>query len=153
MSIVKIEIETAIRDLSWGSFQAGQKSLHTVLVDLTNQKIESSYKTGHTEILGFSVNSIRDGFKIENKQFLSKSVIFKAIGQTASAVGFMPNINYTFYFHVTESQVLYSGSHDGYPSYKISVNGKPIYDHMQGWLGELFGDADIDVPTTTHNIP
>jgi|GEM_PF-5517987 len=69
MSIVKIEIETAIRDLSWGSFQAGQKSLHTILVDLTNQKIESSYKTGHTEILGWSVNSIRDGFNIGDIKF------------------------------------------------------------------------------------
>ena len=152
MSIVKIEIETAIRDLSWGSFQAGQKSLHTVLVDLTNQKIESSYKTGHTEILGFSVNSIRDGLKIENEQFLSESVSFKAIGQTASAVGFMPNINYKFFFGVSPTKLFVAGWHDGYPSYKISINGKPIYDHVQGWLGELFGDADIDVPLIEYDI-
>ena len=152
MSIVKIEIETAIRDLSWGSFQAGQKSLHTVLVDLTNQKIESSYKTGHTEILGFSVNSIRDGFKIAHAEFSSKTISFMAIGQTASAVRFMPNINYQFGFSVSQKKVYAFGWHDGYPSYKISINGKPIYDHVQGWLGELFGDADIDVPLIEYDI-
>ena len=153
MSIVKIEIETAIRDLSWGSFQAGQKSLHTILVDLTNQKIESSYKTGHTEILGWSVNSIRDGFNIGDMKFFLKGVLFKAGGQTASGVGFMPNINYKFGFFVSPTHILINGSHDGYPSYSVTVNGKLIYDYVQGWLGQLFGESDIDVPTTRHNIP
>lgn len=146
MTIINIEIETAIRKLSWGSFQAGQKSIQKVFVNFTEKTISSEYVTGHTEILGVSAGSIRDGFTITNKRFATDlSASFKATGATASPVGFMPNINYEFWFDLSPTKMWFWGSHDGYPSYNIAVNGNSKYDYVQGHLGQLMGDSDIQV--------
>lgn len=146
MSTVKIEIETAIRKLSWSSFQSGEKSIQTVEVNFSKETISSEYRTGHTEVLGISVGSIRDGFNIENKHFSADGIAsFRATGETASAVGCMPNINYSFWFKVSPKIVLFGGTHDGYPSYNIAINGKSEYDYVQGHLGQLLGDSDISV--------
>jgi hypothetical protein len=153
-SIVVIEIETAIRKISWASFQAGQKSLHSITVDFGSKKTVATYTTGHTKIAGFQVGSIRDKFLLIGNRFNGGgTALFTAVGETASAVGVMPNINYTFQLEVTPHSVKYSGTHDGYPSYKILVNGATIYDYVQGHIGQLLGSEDIEVKSTTFAIP
>lgn len=147
-NIVLVEIETAIRHQSWATAQVGQKSLQTVTVDLNSKKLTQSYTTGKTNIGPIPVGSIRDEFELVRSKFgPSGDVSFSVKGETASAVGFMPNINYKFAILLSLSPrlVTVTGSHDGYPSYNIAVNGKSVYDYVQGHLGQLFGDSDVSV--------
>ena len=145
---VLVEIETAIRRQSWATAQVGQKSLQTVTVDFGSRKITETHTTGKTNIGPITVGSIRDNFTLGRPTFgPSGNASFSVKGETASAVGFMPNINYEFSILLSSSPrlVTVTGSHDGYPSYNIAVNGKSVYDHVQGHLGELLGDSDVTV--------
>ena len=65
----------------------------------------------------------------------------------------MPNINYDFDFEVSEKEITFSGSHDGYPSYNIAINGVSVYDYVQGHLGQLFGTSDVTVARKTVPLP
>lgn len=150
---IRIDIETAIRRLSWASCQAGQKSIHRVVVDFNKNVVASSFATGHTTFLCFKLGSVRDGFSVTGTEFRSDGTVkFKATGQTASAVGFMPNIDYSFDFVVSPTQVQFVGAHDGYPSYNIAINDKSAYDYVQGHLGQLLGTRDIQVPQQTYVV-
>jgi len=145
---ISIEIETAIRKQSWATVQVGQKSLQTLVVDFDAQTVTESHITGSTKIFGKSFGSIRDDFKLLAYSFTSTGTVsFSVKGQTASAVGFMPNIDYKFDILLTSSPKLISvtGYHDGYPSYNVSINGKSVYDYIQGHLGQLLGESDVKV--------
>lgn len=147
--LVVIEIETAIRRQSWATAQVGQKSLQTISVDFRSKKTSHTFTTGKTSILGMPVGSIRDDFKLTKTKFSgSSNITFSAKGETASAVGFMPNINYSFdiLLSLSPRTVTVTGAHDGYPSYNIAVNSKSVYDYVQGYLPELLGDSDVSVP-------
>jgi hypothetical protein len=144
---VIIEIETAIRPISCLSFQAGQKSFHRITVSFAKRDINSEVTTGHTKLLGLKLRSIRDDFEVTNQGFTSDGshAFLDVRGQTASmAVGIVA-INYAFKIQLTQNSISFSGAHDGYPSYNIAVNGKSVYDHVQGWIGQLAGDADTTV--------
>ena len=143
MAIVTIEIETAIRRISWATSQVGQKSMHT---------IAASYRTGVTHMLGVNISSARDSFRIVAPRFPGNEAHFLASGETASGVRVMPNINYDFNFQVTPTEVRIGGSHDGYPSYHVAVNGRSAYDYIQGNITQLLGSSDITVPRTTFII-
>jgi hypothetical protein len=154
LTTVRIDIETAIRKLSWASFQAGQKSIHRIVVDFNKRVVSSSFATGHTAVLCFTLSSVRDGFTVAGTNFASDGTAhFKATGQTASGVRVMPNIDYSFDFVVSPSEVRFAGAHDGYPSYNIAVNDKSAYDYVQGHIGQLLGSGDIRVPQKTYVIP
>jgi len=151
-NIILIEIETAIRDVSCISVQVGQKSLQTITVDFNNEIVKSKYSTGTTKMGIITVGSIRNDFNIKRYRFNSGVAYFPVSGQTASAVGFMPNINYQFDFEVSKSAVKFKGSHDGYPSYNIAINKKSAYDYTQGHIGQLFGTSDTKVYSKTFLI-
>ena len=152
MAIVTIEIETAIRRISWATSQVGQKSMHTIVVDLGAKRITASYRTGVTHMLGVNISSARDSFRIVAPRFPGNEAHFLASGETASGVRVMPNINYDFNFQVTPTEVRIGGSHDGYPSYHVAVNGRSAYDYIQGNITQLLGSSDITVPRTTFII-
>lgn len=145
---VHVEIETAIRRQSWATAQVGQKSLQTISVDFKSKKFTHKYVTGKTNILFWSAGSIRDDFQVNAARFGTQNdFTFSAKGETASAVGFMPNINYnlTILLSYIPKLVTITGNHDGYPSYNVAVNGRSVYDYVQGHIGQLLGDADISV--------
>ena len=91
------------------------------------------------------LGSIRDKFKLNRVRFANGYAFFNVTGETATAVHVMPNINYAFDIEVSNNEIKFSGAHDGYPSYNISVDGKSVYDCIQGHLGQLAGDSDIKV--------
>jgi hypothetical protein len=165
-------IETAIRRQSGLTAQVGRKSLHTITVDfdfdprvpfIPSQErasrviegfrraqgpITQKYVTGKTNIGPVSLGSLRDDFRLISPRVQPRvSASFSVIGQTASGVAIMPNINYQLDFVISLSPKLVKikGSHDGYPSYNVSVNGRTVYDYVQGHLGELFGKSDVAV--------
>lgn len=122
--IRNIEIETAIRSVSWYTQQVGQKSLQRVSVDFDTKTILGQYLTGTTKMLCLELGSVRDSFVVERPRFSSDGrAFFTVTGQTATGVHVMPNINYSFDIEISESEIEFSGAHDGYPSYNISVDG------------------------------
>ena len=143
---VTIEIETAIRRQSWVTAQVGRKSLQRLIVDFQRRTVAQEFLTGTTKIACLELGSIRDNFALIKPRFNEAGkAYFSVSGETASAVGVMPNINYSFDFEVSSTEVQVSGSHDGYPSYNVAVNGNSVYDYVQGYLWQLAGDADIQV--------
>jgi hypothetical protein len=153
INVMQIEIETAIRKASRFTAQVGQKSLQKITVDFDRRSVSQEFRTGKTSILIIDLKSIRDNFRLVPKGFTQAGVAsFSVSGQTASAVHVMPNINYQFEFEATPNKVVFRGSHDGYPSYRITINGNQAYDCVQGHLGELFGDSDVNVPRQTFSL-
>jgi hypothetical protein len=149
-NLVIIEVETAIRRVSWATAQVGQKSLQRLTLDLSKKTVRSEFLTGTTKLVCLELGSIRDSFTLSTPRFNAAGTAFFSVsGETASAVRVMPNINYGFTFEVSASEVTFSGAHDGYPSYNISVDGKSIYDYVQGYLWQLAGSADIEVKKRT----
>lgn len=147
MSIIYVEIETAIRNVSWYTQQVGQKSLHQIAIDFNKESITSQYLTGTTKFMKYEFGSIRDSFFVDKPRFVSDRAFFRAKGQTATAAQVMPDIDYSFDIELglTEQIITFSGSHDGYPSYNISVNGISVYDCVQGHIGQLVGRSDVTV--------
>jgi hypothetical protein len=147
MTEVKIEIETAIRRMSFWTAQVGQKSLHTLLVDFDKKQITSSYSTGITHVLGVPLKSTRDKFEVSSVRFRDSLASCRALGQTASGVKFMPDIDYDLYISLAIKPriIAITGSHDGYPSYNVSVNGKSVYDFVQQDISQLRGPMDQQV--------
>jgi hypothetical protein len=149
---IDIEIETAIRRMSWATAQVGQKSLQKITVDFATHTVSSTYITGTTHVFGVDLSSVRNSFLILRPRFSGTSAFFSVSGETASGVRVMPNINYSFDFEVSPTEVKFSGSHDGYPSYHIAINSRSAYDYIQGHLGQLFGTSDVTVPLSTFVI-
>lgn len=150
---IDIEIETAIRRISWATVEVGQKSLQKITVDFARHTVSSTFSTGttHVPIVGV-VSSVRNSFLIVRPRFSGTSAFFSVLGETASGVRVMPNINYSFDFEVSPTEVKFSGSHDGYPSYHIAINGRSAYDYIQGNLTQLFGTSDVTVLLRTFVI-
>ena len=145
-----VEIETAIRNVSWATAQVGQKSLQTITIDFNSQKITTKPPTiGKTKIGPISLNGARNDFRLISPHFVTPAyAAFSAKGQTASGVRIVPDIDYKFNIQISLSPrlIVIAGSHDGYPSYNIAVNGKSVYDYVQGHLGQLLGDSDVTIP-------
>lgn len=152
-NVLYLEIETAIRAVSWATAQVGQKSLQRLTIDFERKTIDNQYLTGTTKLCRLEVSSIRDSFKLIKPRFTDAGVaMFSVSGETASGVHVMPNINYGFNFEVSQDEIKFSGAHDGYPSYNISVDGKSVYDCVQGWIWQLAGDSDVKVQLTTVSL-
>ena len=56
-------------------------------------------------------------------------------------------INYDLNLRFNSSSGSWSvfGTHDGFPSYVVAVDGVVIYDYTQGSIGQLFGCCDVEV--------
>jgi hypothetical protein len=145
----KVVVETRIKEKTL-SFQAGMKSTQTIDINYATKSISQKFETGVTDLVGIQLNSVRDKFTVTQTHFTGKVSAFTAEGQTASGVGIMPNINYKLSIKVDMAarEVAFSGCHDGYPSYKITVQGKDVYAFEQEILLALFGSCDISVPHT-----
>jgi hypothetical protein len=153
-NVVYLEIETAIRAVSWATVEVGRKSLQRITIDFAGRKFHNQYLTGTTRLLTIELGSIRDSFLLIRPIFNAAGhAIFSVSGETASAVGVMPNINYEFSFDVSRTSIDFSGAHDGYPSYNISVNGVSVYDRVQGNITQLLGSADVRVSPVTAIFP
>lgn len=145
--LITIKIETAIRNVHWSTVQAGVKSEHVIDIDPSARLICDEWVTGETVILKRRYGGIRNDFKVYNKVYCDDFIKFSAKGETATPVGILPNINYFFKFIVYPSKrlITFNGSHDGYPSYNISVNGRSVYDCIQGAVLYLWGGGDVKV--------
>lgn len=144
-----IEIITEIRNVSVLSFQVGEKSRQRVEMNVTNGDVKTSFDTGKTSIVGFDVASIRNDFKVSGVSLAGGILSLTATGQTASRVGILPDIDYTFAFKLNKSkrELWVSGCHNEFPSYRILVDGKTLYDREQTGtaLIGLLGKCDIVV--------
>lgn len=136
--------------------QPGMKSTHTVVLRETGSKIifSDSYKTGTTDFFGYKLSSMRDNFKLLNTSYdLDKELAsFKVTGETASGVGVVPNINYSFDVQIKDEKIYLKGCHDGYPAYTVTliIPGKsPVlvynFKHKPKEVINLFGSCDIAV--------
>jgi hypothetical protein len=145
-SVREVVITTAILD---PDPQAGMKSTQRIFVDFEHHMVRSEYETGTTEFFGVVLSSVRDHFRIENVSFAGDEVRFRAVGETASGVRVLPNINYRFDIRMnrdaTEGDV--TGCHDGYPSYEVRFGHTLIYwfKHKPIRLLNLFGECDQSV--------
>lgn len=73
---------------------------------------------------------------------------FDVIGETASGVGVIPNINYSFKFKLSSDGTLtFKGCHDSYPAYHVKIGSRVAYnfEHKPKDLIGLFGNCDVSV--------
>lgn len=145
-----VVVETRIKEGAL-SFQAGMKSRHTVKIDYSSRSLSSDFLTGVTNLVGIELGSVRDRFTVYSPIFSGEVASFIMEGQTASAVGVLPNINYRFTITVDRAarEIVVSGCHDGYPSYSIIVGDTEVYSFEQEFLAALFGSCDIVVASRT----
>lgn len=149
-NVHRVEVTTTIRP---GSPNPGQKSHHTTVVDTSTGESASSHTTGRTDITPgasdrFSLPSVRNDFNSSVTQ-TDDSTTVHMDGTTAS-VAVPANIDYDLDITINHdtSEVTVEGSHDGFPSYTVEVDGEVVYDHQQECLLDLFGDGDdVDVNT------
>ena len=145
--------ETAIRDVPLAA-QVGMKSRQRLAIDFDARGITPSFETGVTDFLGFSIGSVRDQFKVEAVTFTENRVSFRVVGQTASGMLFLPDIDYSFTVTINRQSrlVTVAGCHNEYPSYAISVGGRSVYDRLQtgNALWGLKGNCDIQVNTSAN---
>lgn len=123
--------------------QAGVKSLQTITLDTANGKASSTYETGVTTVLGVEFDSRVDDFNVS--ELSGQDGVFScAVDGTTGSKFFPADIDYAFHVTMNENtkEIGISGSHDGYPSYTMALDGAVIYDHQQGDLGDLLGDGD-----------
>ncbi len=110
--------------------QAGVKSTQNILIDFSEERVDQDFATGHTKIGSIELEAVRNKFLVKDVEFEGDSVTFTAVGQTASGVLFIPAINYSIKIKVNaEGTATGEAHHDGYPSYRVYVNGNRIYEH------------------------
>jgi hypothetical protein len=142
---VRLVIETAILS---PDPQAGMKSRQTLLIDFAERRIGNDFQTGTTNVLGSPRGSVRDNFRVTDVRFVGDRVVLTAVGETASGVRVMPNINYSFELTVQRTgAVRVTGCHDAYPAYSITANGETVYSfrHRPWNLIALFGACDVRI--------
>lgn len=102
--------------------QAGVKSEQTLTVNFSRRMVTSSFRTGTTSVGPITLSSVRNKFSVHDVVFQGSNVSFGVIGQTASGVLIMPNINYQMHFEVRSTgSGSVQGTHDGYPAYFVRV--------------------------------
>jgi hypothetical protein len=125
---------------------SGMKSLQTIEVDFVGRTVSQHYETGTT----YGIPSVRNDFKVTDASFNHDGVRFRAMGETATGVLIIPNINYDFTLEIGRdgSAVLRGGCHDGYPAYTVNVGGRTLYRFMHEpiRLFRLAGDCDVRLP-------
>ncbi|UWR60190.1 hypothetical protein [Phaeobacter inhibens] len=133
-------------------FQAGMKSRQVVQLNFDMQSHLGAFETGVTSIVGAEFASIRDGFEVLDVKFDGDRATLRIKGETASAVQVLPNINYTFDLTIyRDGSAVLDGCHDGYPSYRVSVEGETRYyfAHAPNDLIKLVGECDIRLSSGT----
>ena len=144
LAVYTIVVETEIRK---PDPQSGTKSYQEVSIDTDAGTATSTYSTGKTTVGGRQYSSRSDDFTVSQVSG-DNGVYTAAIDGTTGSKWFPANIDYSFDVVINENtgEVFLVGSHDGYPSYMIRLNGELIYDYQQDDIWDLFGDADdVDV--------
>lgn len=140
---IVVVIETEILPIDPVS---GMKSRQIVTIDVPAKKAVQEWKTGTT----YGIPSTRDKFELTAVQFSGTNASFHVTGETASGVRVVPNINYDFTIQVGSngSAKLLSGCHDGYPAYKITIDGRELYrfEHESIRLNRLYGECSVEAP-------
>lgn len=148
---LKIEVVTAIRD-SGGAIEVGEKSRQAMLLDCGTPALhEFPMALGKTKIGPITLQPVRSNFRAS--LYDSANDIFRLLlsGQTASGVLVMPDIDYQLQISVDprKRRVHITGSHDGFPSYSVLIDGKTVYDYEQNIFieapVELMGKSDVSV--------
>ena len=141
-----VEIETTIPK---NDNFPGMKSRQTIAIDYEKQSIECAYVTGVTKAGILKIPAARSSFSVTNIYFIGNNkVLFTAVGETASGVQFLPNINYRFNLIIGENgEADVDGGHDAYPAYTVWVGGvqKYHFEPEPGNLGGLWGDSETKV--------
>jgi hypothetical protein len=151
---LEIQVVTAIRDVG-GAFQAGEKSRQRILLDCESRTIALPEPTlGITDLYIAKRNAVRNAFDANLIEVRDELFVLGARGQTASGVYFMPDIDYRLRLEVDAARrrIRIVGSHDGFPSYTVLVNGKAVYDYEQSHFvrsfDKLLGTSDVEVNKT-----
>ena len=105
-----------------------------------------------TKIPFFDLEAARSVFTVKNVRDTKTQIKMDISGQTASAVQFLPDIDYKLRlnFDKATKKMSISGCHDAYPSYQILVDGRQIYkfthkpaDGLSEVWGLLLGECDV----------
>jgi hypothetical protein len=122
------------------------KSTHSAIVDRnTGELLETGYKTGVTKVFGEEFGSRGDDFSATVRR-TGDSLTVGMTGETASKLfPFMINYDLDVRFNPGSGRWSVSGTHDGYPSYVVTVDGVVIYNYQQGFIGQLLGCCDVQV--------
>ena len=104
--------------------QAGMKSTQVALVDRNRgELLETGYKTGVTKVFGEEFGSRGDAFSVGVRR-TGPSLTVDMMGETASRLfPFMINYDLDLRFNPRSGRWSVSGTHDGYPSYVVTVDG------------------------------
>ena len=110
--------------------QAGDKSTHTVLVDLANHRVKDNRAwTGGTNVFGKELSSIDDKFEADAAEGASGYTAITMKGHTKSGIRILPAIDYALKLIVSpEGTYALSGCHDDFPSYRVTIDGAEIYE-------------------------
>ena len=139
---VSFTVKTVIR----GHFlhpAPGQKSYHTVFVDTDSGKITHSMKS-----IGDTFGNAGVGWLNATSSGGQGCITVTFRGSVATLMGVPWDITYSFTikYNANKGKGHLSGLHDGYPSYEVYKDRMKIYDHPEGWIGELAGDeGDVKV--------
>jgi hypothetical protein len=127
----------------------GMKSRQTIAIDYEKKSVTCGYVSGVTDIGIFEIPAARSSFSVSNIYFIgSDKVLFTAVGETASGVRVLPNINYRFKLIISkDGDAKVDGGHDAYPAYTVTVGGvqKYHFEPEPGNLGGLWGDSETKV--------
>lgn len=126
--------------------QPGMKSQQTLNINFSEQRVHSSFVTGQTHVGPISLDSVRNSFTVSDARFAGTSVTFNVVGQTATGVRVLPNIDYSMQFAVNaDGSGEISGAHDGYPAYSVKQGTQVIYqyNHKSMELWRLAGTSDV----------
>lgn len=137
---------TIVAEIRPPDAQAGEKLRQVLQVDSKNKIVTAKVMTGTTELLGATLTSARNG-TTSSANFSGNVVTITAIGQTASGVYIVPDIDYKLEIKIDliQRKGIVSGCHDGYPSYTIRVGSTVVYDFKQTSITALAGSCDTNV--------
>ncbi|MDR7099361.1 hypothetical protein J2X04_001708 [Lysobacter niabensis] len=145
-----VEVVTTIRNVK-GAIETGEKSRHVMTLNPASGLVTERVLLGTTDLLIYKMEAIRSKFTATSSYENDDRYRIRARGSTASGVGVFPSIDYDLAFGIdlVGRTIEITGTHDGFPSYSVLVNGKTVYDFVQGHMLKswplLYGTSDVTV--------
>jgi hypothetical protein len=142
---VKIKVKTVIRP---PDAQPGTKSFHALQINDFGRVTNEVKFIGVTQLVGFAFDGTgADGTAFTKKVEMEhpKLKVNMTLSTRSKALPVQINYNLSVTIDFCSHTGKLTGSHDGYPSYEVTVSGNEIYDHNQGHLGQLVGSSDARV--------
>lgn len=127
------------------------KSTQEVKIDTRSGRFTQSYETGQTHLFGFDFSSRNDDFDA-SVSTSDRRIIVNMTGETASRLfPFMIDYDFLVTYDRASGLSKVSGTHDGYPSHVVSVDGQVIYDYQQEFIGQLLGCCDVTIGSSARS--